>query len=94
MPTFQPPSAENHPPVLPKGSRDQHPIAYALRRHYHPLVTGRSVLKIDGTYQTMDYPTQDQIDSATEVYMGGHIYAVSDAIATALTAAGYGDNLT
>ena len=94
MPTFQPPSAETHPRVFPKGTPGQDPIAHDLMRHYHLVETGRSVLKIDGTYQTIDYPTQDQIDSATEVYLGGHIYEVSSATATALTTAGYGSNIT
>ena len=94
MAVFEPPSAENHPRVLPKGTPGQDPIAHDLMRHYHPLETGRSVLKIGGTYQTIDYPTQDQIDSATEVYLGGHTFVVSQAVADALTAAGYGANIT
>lgn len=47
------------------------------------------MLKIAGTYQTLDTPTQTQINAATEVYMGGHIYEVTDAVGAALTAAGY-----
>lgn len=89
MPTFEPPSAESHPTVLPKGDPEQDPIAYALRRHYHPLVVGQTVLKINGTYATYEYPSQDLLDSATEIYLGGHIYEVSSAVATALQAAGY-----
>jgi hypothetical protein len=50
---------------------------------------GVSVLKISGTYLTQEYPTDIQIAEATEVYMGGMAYIVSDAQAVALVAAGY-----
>lgn len=60
---------------------------YARHRPNGPR--GRSVIKLNGTYITLDGPTQAQQDSATEVYIGGHMYYVSDAIAAALIAAGY-----
>lgn len=58
------------------------------------MAVGRSVLKIDGTYVTIDTPTVDQINSATEYYAGGHIYTVDSLVAAALTAAGYGSGLS
>lgn len=96
MPVFQPPTADTVPPVLPRNTprRLQHPIAYALFRRYKRRACGRSVLKINGAYQTIDYPTTTQTELATEVYLGGHIYEVSDDIADALTSAGYGANIT
>lgn len=63
-------------------------------RRMSPLPVGQSVLKTNGVYETVMTPTVDQIAAASEVYQGGHSYEVSDAVATALTAAGYGDNLS
>jgi hypothetical protein len=57
--------------------------------HYRPLPRGRSVLKLGGVYRTVDTPTQLELDAATEAYLGGHIYTVSQAVADALAAAGY-----
>lgn len=81
---FSPPTHDALPPVLPR----PHP-GNALFRHYKNRAVGRSVLKIAGVYSTIDTPSQDVIDTATEVYLGGHLYPVSDAVATALEAAGY-----
>lgn len=47
-----------------------------------------------GVYATVRTPTTEAIEAATEVYIGGHDYTVSQTVATALTAAGYGSNLT
>lgn len=60
---------------------------YARHRPNGPR--GRSVVKIGGVYSTVDSPTQAQQDVATEVYIGGHIYEISDAVAASLIAAGY-----
>lgn len=84
MATFIPPTADLVPPILP----EPHP-GNALFRHYKRRAQGQSVLKINGTYQTIVTPSQEQIDSATEVYLGGHVYEITAAVATALTAAGY-----
>lgn len=89
MPTFQPPYADTVPPVLPKGSPEQDPLAYRLMRHYGPRARGRTVLRIGGTYGTYDEPSESLIDTATECYLGGHVYQISDDVAAALTAAGY-----
>lgn len=48
-----------------------------------------SVLKIDGQYVEIREPSQDEEALATEVYIGGHEYPVSDAVAAELIAAGY-----
>ena len=95
MPTFEPPVAMDLPSVAHPSEPTQTRLAYRLWRHFGPRgPRGRSVLKINGTYATFDYPTQDQIDSASEVYLGGHIYTISSDVATALTAAGYGDRIS
>lgn len=58
-------------------------------RHFKARARGRTVLRIDGAYATYDDPAESLIDSATEVYLGGHVYTVDAATAAALTAAGY-----
>lgn len=84
MAVFTPPTADLVPPVVPA----PHP-GNALFRHYKRRAQGQSVLKIGGTYRTIVNPSQEQIDAATEVYLGGHVYEVSSSVATALAAAGY-----
>lgn len=86
MPTFQPPVAYDVPRVLP----DSKGPGYWLMRHYSPLPRGRTVLKAaDGTYTTVDNPTQLQVLAAAVAYLGGHVYEVTTEEAAALTAAGY-----
>lgn len=86
MPTFEPPVAYDLPRVLP-GSRGP---GYWLFRHFSPLPRGRTVLKsADGTYRTVDNPTQLEVLEAAVAYLGGHVYDVDAAEAAALTAAGY-----
>ena len=90
MAIFIPPLAYTNPPVLPETTG----VQYRLWRYYGGQPVGRSVIKIAGVYTTVDNPTQDQIDAAGAEgvghFLGGHVYAVSAAVATALTAAGYG----
>lgn len=87
---FQPPVAFTQPRVLP---RTKGP-ARRLWSRYSARPVGRTVLKINGTYGVYDTPTIDQIASASEAYQGGHLYTVSDAVAAALTAAGFGAGLS
>jgi hypothetical protein len=47
------------------------------------------VLRTAGVYETVDCPTTTQIAAATEVYLGGHVYDVTEAVKDALVAAGY-----
>jgi hypothetical protein len=94
MPTFQPPTIDAVPSVLPPGTLGQSATAYLLMRHYGLNPRGRTVLKIAGTYGTYDCPDANVVASATEVYQGGHEYVITTAQAAALTAAGYGANIT
>lgn len=92
MPIFEPPTVNDVPTVYVVWPDRYYPVsrvAQRLRSYYGPNPRGRSVLKIAGTYQTIDVPSQDQIDSATEVYLGGHLYEVTQTVADALAAAGY-----
>jgi hypothetical protein len=84
-PTFEPPVVYDNPAILPttKG------VQRALFKYYGPYPRGRSVLKINGVYQTVDYPDQLTLATATEVYLGGHKYEVDGSTATGLLDAGY-----
>jgi len=53
------------------------------------LTRAISVLKIEGEYYEMRYPSQDEIAEAQVVYYGGHDYYVDDTEAADLVAAGY-----
>ena len=55
---------------------------------------GASVLRVSGVWQTVYDPSEALVNSADVVYRGGRIYAVSDAEAAVLTAAGYGAYIT
>lgn len=85
MPTFIPPTVEDCPYV----NAETPPLSARLFRHYEAIPRGRTVIKIAGVYLTVDTPDQATLALATEVYLGGHEYPVSDAVAAALTAAGY-----
>lgn len=89
MPTFTPPTVEDVPRVLP----DTRGPALLLMRHYSELPRGLSVVKVGGVYTTLDGPTTDQLTAAgtegIDWFLGGHSYVVTDAVGTALTAAGY-----
>jgi hypothetical protein len=72
------------PPTIEEGPIGGHRLFY-----FYKMLRSISVLKIDGQYVEIREPSQDDIALATEVYIGGHEYPVSDAIAAELIAAGY-----
>lgn len=51
---------------------------------------GISIAKANGVYFQDRYPAQDNIDTYDEFYAGGHKHSVSEAVKTALIAAGVG----
>jgi len=57
-------------------------------------VVGRTVLKNGASYTTVDEPSNEELGAATIAYLGGHSYTVSAGESAALTAAGYGANIT
>lgn len=81
---FEPPVAYDNPPTLPGAG-----IINSHARWKGGQRRGRSVLRISGSYQTIDTPTVDQISSATEVYQGGHVYLITNIEADRLVTAGY-----
>lgn len=78
------------PPTVLRPTGINHPLFGRMRLHQ-----GVSLLKDDaGLYQQVEGPTAEQIDLATIAYLGGHIYLVSDAEASSLRDAGYGEWVT
>lgn len=72
------------PPTVSEGPIGGHRLFY-----FYEMDRGVSVLKIDGQYVEIRTPSQDDEALATEVYIGGHEYLVSDEVAAELTAAGF-----
>ena len=53
------------------------------------LVRGVTVLKINGEYFELRYPSSEEIDEAEAAYIGGYSYEVSAGEKASLEAAGY-----
>jgi hypothetical protein len=53
------------------------------------LVRGITVLKIDGEYFEIRFPSQEETQAAEIAYIGGYSYEVSEAEKASLEAAGY-----
>lgn len=72
---------------------------------FGPQPRGRSVLKIAGTWTTVDFPTNDQVNAATTIvdthgqavpgaFIGGRRYPITATVSAELTAAGFGAYIT
>ena len=72
------------PPTVNQGPAGGHWLfwRYSLKR-------GITVYKIGNTYYEEQYPSQDDLDQASAVYLGGHEHYVTLAEKTSLEAAGY-----
>lgn len=53
------------------------------------LTRGITVLKIDGEYYEMRYPSSEEVEAAEAAYIGGYSYEVSAGEKAGLEAAGY-----
>lgn len=53
------------------------------------LVRGITVLKIDGEYYELRYPSSEEVEDADIAYIGGYSYEVDAAEKADLEAAGY-----
>lgn len=58
------------------------------------IARGISLLVSGATVTATQYPYQEDLDSYDYVYLGGHVYDITDAEATVLTNAGYGGYIT
>lgn len=84
MPTFEPPTYATN------AGQPGHPGHKLFRRY--TWQAGYSVLITDGvasTYPGVINPTQDAIDAADSVFLGGHTHTVTAAEKTILESAGY-----
>ena len=55
----------------------------------YKLSHGVTVYRVGNTYYEEEYPSQDDLNNATEIYLGGHEHYVTEAEKTNLEAAGY-----
>ena len=76
---FSPPSRSEH-------SGEKHPLWGRMR-----INRGVSLLKKDGLYRQVEYPTAEETAEADIYYIGGHVYTVTDAEILELINAGYGE---
>lgn len=77
------------PPGRVEHRGGNHPLFGRLK-----LTRGVSLLKEDGVYRQVQYPTAEEIDAAEAAYLGGHVYEVPIDEVIALDGAGYGDYVT
>jgi hypothetical protein len=61
-------------------------IRYRLNR-------GVTVMRVNGVWQEIRYPTEDQTGAADIVFRGGYKHYITDEQRTELIAAGYGANI-
>lgn len=76
-------------PTVPEGPAGGHRLF-----DFYTLDRGVTVIKLNGKYQQVRYPSQQVLDSVDAYWLGGTTNVVSDDEAASLTAAGYGDYLT
>ena len=73
------------------------PGAYERTGSAHPLwgrmsiTRGVSLLMTDGVYTQARNPSDEDLTAADAVYLGGHVYDITESEASGLTGAGYGD---
>jgi hypothetical protein len=73
---------------------EETPAGYGPLFDRYPINRGVSVLRINGIYSSYRYPSQTEIATAEEFYLGGTSTLISQATADALTAQGYGAYIT
>ena len=82
MPTFTPPTVIEGPAG-----------GGTLFSRYR-LPRGITVLKENGVYSSVRFPDVDRVNAAQEVYLGGHIYTITEAVSALLIDAGYENYIT
>lgn len=71
-------------PTISEGPAGEGPLFERFR-----LVRGISVLKIDGIYYEVRYPSSEEVEASDVAYIGGYSYEVDAAEKASLEAAGY-----
>jgi len=72
------------PTILEELESDGHPLFSRIK-----VPHGITVLKIDGEYYEVRYPSSEEVQDADVAYIGGYSYEVDAAEKTDLEAAGY-----
>jgi hypothetical protein len=72
------------PTILEELESDGHPLFSRIK-----VPHGITVLKIDGDYYEVRYPSSEEVDAADIAYIGGYSYEVDATEKTTLEAAGY-----
>jgi len=67
---------------------------HGKRNCMYRLNHGVSVFRIGGVWHQQETPTAEQVAAADRLYMGGHVYQITDAERDDLIAAGYGAYIT
>lgn len=80
MPTYK----FTTPTMLEELPSDGHPLFSRIK-----VPHGITVLKIDGEYYEVRYPSSEEVDEADVAYIGGYSYEVDAAEKADLEAAGY-----
>ena len=88
MATFTPPTDE----LVVWADPYKTSIEHRLFRFLHPGDRGRNVFKLTNNSYTENQP--GDMSTVAITYHGGHVHTISAAEAAALTAAGYGANIT
>lgn len=88
MPTFIPPTDE----LVRWADPYDFSIEHRLFRYLHPGDRGRNVYKLTDNSFTENQP--GDMSTVAITYHGGHEHTITAAEASALTAAGYGANIT
>ncbi len=68
-------------------------VSRGLFRFYR-MTRGVALIVNGATVTESRYPYQEDLESADAFYLGGHTYTISDAEATVLTDAGYGEYIS
>lgn len=71
-------------PTISEGPAGEGPLFERFR-----LVRGITVLRIDGEYFQVRFPSSEEVQAAEVAYIGGYSYEVDEAEKTRLEAAGY-----
>lgn len=72
------------PTILEELDSDGHPLFSRIK-----VPHGITVLKIDGEYYEVRYPSSEEVAEADVAYIGGYSYEVDESEKTDLEAAGY-----
>ena len=72
------------PTILEEMEGDNHPLFSRIK-----IPKGITVLKIDGEYYEVRFPSSEEVDAADIAYIGGYSYEVSLEEKNDLEAAGY-----